>query len=309
MNKIIKKKVLLMGKGGAGKTSMRTILFSNYLPAQTQQLTVTIGVDHSQISFLGNYTLNLWDCGGQKLFMDAFLNTQKSSNFKSVEALIYVFDVTSETFDKDIQEYRAVLEKLYEYSPNAKLFSLVHKMDAFADDEKDYHYLQMEGKIKLVSKPFHVVCFGTSIYDDTLYFAWSSITYSLIPMINEVETKLNQFCNFIEADEIVVYEASSLLVMSYSSRVEFSESRRFENVSTSIKSFDHSCAELKKTKFKNFQVCLPDKKIYFDSFTSSTYIMVIFSNKALTFANVALNVNAVRDEFENLIGFKGDDDC
>ncbi|EAL50844.1 GTP-binding protein, putative [Entamoeba histolytica HM-1:IMSS-B] len=307
MNKVVRKKVLLMGRSGSGKTSMRTILFSNYLPTQTRQLQVTIDVNHSQISFLGNYTLNLWDCGGQKQFMDMYLGAQKSQTFKKVEALIYVFDVTSETFDKDIQEYRAVLERLYEYSPDAKLFTLIHKMDVFEEDEKDYQYLQKEGKIKLVSKPFRVVSYPTSIYDDTLYSAWSAITYSLIPMITEVEDKLNSFCNFIEADEIVVYEASSLLVISYSSRVEFDESRRFENISTSIKSFYHSCTDLKKTQFKNIRVELPDKKVYFDTFTSSTFIMVIFSNPCLTFTNVAMNVKAIRNKFEDLIGFKGDD--
>ncbi|KAL7713149.1 GTP-binding protein [Entamoeba marina] len=296
-----------MGRSGSGKTSMRTILFSNYLPMQTRQLPVTIDVDHSQISFLGNYTLNLWDCGGQKQFMELYLGSMKSQTFKKVEALIYVFDVTSDSFDKDIQEYRTVLEGLYEYSPDAKLFILIHKMDIYDDDEKIINMPKKEGKVKLVSKPFRVMSYPTSIYDDTLYSAWSAITYSLIPMISLVEDKLNAFCNFIEADEIVVYEASSLLVISYSSRIEFDESRRFENISTSIKSFYHSCTELKKTQFKNIRVDLPDKKVYFDSFTSSTFIMVIFSNPALTFTNVALNVNTIRSQFEDLIGFKGED--
>ena len=42
-NKVERKKVLLMGKSGAGKTSMRSIIFANYLADDVQRLgTATI---------------------------------------------------------------------------------------------------------------------------------------------------------------------------------------------------------------------------------------------------------------------------
>lgn len=59
-----KQKVLLMGKSGAGKSSMRSIIFSNYAPRDVRRLGATIDVEHSRVKFLGNLTLNLWDCGG-----------------------------------------------------------------------------------------------------------------------------------------------------------------------------------------------------------------------------------------------------
>jgi Ras-related GTP-binding protein A/B len=59
-----KKKVLLMGKSGSGKSSMRSIIFSNYVAKETRRLGATIDVDLSHVKFLGNLTLNLWDCGG-----------------------------------------------------------------------------------------------------------------------------------------------------------------------------------------------------------------------------------------------------
>lgn len=62
--KLKKKKVLLMGKSGSGKSSMRSIIFSNYVAKDTRRLGATIDVDLSHVKFLGNLTLNLWDCGG-----------------------------------------------------------------------------------------------------------------------------------------------------------------------------------------------------------------------------------------------------
>jgi len=81
-----------MGKSGSGKTSMRSIIFSNYIARDTRRLGATsmtrletvrmtvfnaerpflltpllpfvVDVEHSHVRFLGNLVLNLWDCGG-----------------------------------------------------------------------------------------------------------------------------------------------------------------------------------------------------------------------------------------------------
>lgn len=69
-----------MGKSGSGKTSMRSIIFANYIARDTRRLGATsewegkllhcislfliVDVEHSHVRFLGNLVLNLWDCGG-----------------------------------------------------------------------------------------------------------------------------------------------------------------------------------------------------------------------------------------------------
>ena len=58
------RKVLLMGRSGAGKSSMRSIIFSNYVAKDVRRLGATVDVEHSNIQFMGNLMLNLWDCGG-----------------------------------------------------------------------------------------------------------------------------------------------------------------------------------------------------------------------------------------------------
>ena len=50
----MKRKVLLMGKSGSGKTSMRSIIFANYLARDTMRLGPTLGVENSHVRFLGN---------------------------------------------------------------------------------------------------------------------------------------------------------------------------------------------------------------------------------------------------------------
>lgn len=59
-----RKKVLLMGKSGAGKSSMRSIIFSNHVAKDVRRLGATIDVDKKRVKFLGSLLLDIWDCGG-----------------------------------------------------------------------------------------------------------------------------------------------------------------------------------------------------------------------------------------------------
>ena len=81
----MKKKVLLMGKSGSGKTSMRSIIFANYIARDTRRLGATIDVELSHVRFLGNLVLNLWDCGGQEAFMESYFVSQRDNIFRNVE--------------------------------------------------------------------------------------------------------------------------------------------------------------------------------------------------------------------------------
>jgi len=63
-------KVLLMGRQRAGKTSMRSIIFANYLARDAYRISFTVDVNQHRVRFLGNLVLALWDCGGQDMFME-----------------------------------------------------------------------------------------------------------------------------------------------------------------------------------------------------------------------------------------------
>jgi hypothetical protein len=69
---------------------------------------------------------------------------------------------------------------------------------------------------------FHIKCFGTSIWDETLYRAWSQIVYSLIPNVQQLETQLGEFAEICGADEIVLFEKATFLVISQTSKLRSS---------------------------------------------------------------------------------------
>ena len=82
------------------------------------------------------------------------------------------------------------------------MFCLVHKMDLIVEDQRDPIFNERQEDLKKLSKPIACTCFKTSIWDETLYKAWSSIVYRLIPNVTRVERLLNDFAGILGADEV-----------------------------------------------------------------------------------------------------------
>lgn len=289
-----------MGRAGSGKTSMRSIIFANYLARDTYRFTFTVDINRSRVRFLGNLVLSLWDCGGQGLFMEQYFQSQKDQIFKNVEVLIYVFEVVSKEPEKDLAYYKSWLSALEELSKGARIFCLIHKMDLIAETMRDKVFEQKEKEIMDCSESFHVTWFKTSIWDETLYKAWSDIVNILLPNVEDLRSNLSDFCNAWNADEVVLFEKYTFLVIANHDNKNHKDTHRFEKISNIIKQFKLSCI---KTNFQ-FQSMI-FKNSYFtafiEEFTKSTYIMVIVSDPDVETEAISYNIKASRDYFENLV--------
>ncbi|XP_066105831.1 ras-related GTP-binding protein B isoform X1 [Saccopteryx bilineata] len=335
-NTAMKKKVLLMGKSGSGKTSMRSIIFANYIARDTRRLgatildrlhslqinsslstyslvdsvgnTKTFDVEHSHVRFLGNLVLNLWDCGGQDTFMENYFTSQRDNIFRNVEVLIYVFDVESRELEKDMHYYQSCLEAILQNSPDAKIFCLVHKMDLVQEDQRDLIFKEREEDLRRLSRPLECSCFRTSIWDETLYKAWSSIVYQLIPNVQQLEMNLRNFAEIIEADEVLLFERATFLVISHYQCKEQRDAHRFEKISNIIKQFKLSCSKL-AASFQSMEVRNSNFAAFIDIFTSNTYVMVVMSDPSIPSAATLINIRNARKHFEKLERVDGPKQC
>ena len=260
-----KKKVLLMGRSGSGKSSMRSIIFSNYVAKDVRRLAATIEVEQSRVKFLGNLVLNLWDCGGyvrclhltwlwltpvltrQDAFTDTYLNAQRQQIFSDIGVLIYVFDVGSPELDRDLTTYNAIIKALQEFSPGAAVFCLLHKIDLAQAQFRDRLHQETAVSIRAKSEGFaqSMQTYATTIWDQSLYKAWGSIVHSLIPNLEHLENYLKDLAGVIDAEEIVLFERTTFLtITSYTSEAGAQNPYhdRFERLSNTIKTFRHSLA-------------------------------------------------------------------
>lgn len=295
----MKKKVLLMGKSGSGKTSMRSIIFANYIARDTRRLGATIDVEHSHVRFLGNLVLNLWDCGGQEAFMENYFTSQRDNVFRNVEVLIYVFDVESREVEKDMHYYQSCLEAILQNSPDAKVFCLIHKMDLIPDDQRKVIFDKREAELMKRSLPLECTCFRTSIWDETLYKAWSNIVHLLIPNVTQLESSLSNFTSIMDADEVLLFERATFLVIAHSVRRAHLDAHRFEKISNIVKQFKLSCSKL-QAQFQSMEVRNSCFAAFIDIFTPNTYVMVIMSDSTLPSAATLVNIRNARKHFEKI---------
>ncbi|KAK4052964.1 GTP-binding protein gtr1 [Microbotryomycetes sp. JL221] len=298
------RKLLLMGKSGSGKTSMRGIIFKSQMAADTRRLAATIDVESSQVKFLGGLRLDLWDCGGQDSFMDSHLTSQSSTIFRAVHSLIYIFDAESpDLMGSDTHYFLKCLGALKDQngdgttdtltnddnrqedatkpsidatqhtstvsnstgsvtssssSPSSSssgptVFVLLHKMDLVPEAQQTSKLAEFESTVTKRANEagwrgglrFH----GTSIWNETLYKAWSVIMAHLMPSLSSLKTNLNHFLDLTSASEVVLFERTTFLVISSvtASHVTHEEDeewdkRRFERISTMVKAFKLGCS-------------------------------------------------------------------
>jgi Ras-related GTP-binding protein A/B len=166
---------------------------NNNTASLTARLGATIDVEQNLVRFFGDLILNLWDCGGQDVYMESYLSTQRSTIFANVGVLIYVFDVGTGPSSgvgggvgggpageggagpggmagEGLGYFEECIEALEKYSPDANVFVLVHKMDLVQKVKRagvlERRAKELEGR---GINGTNVTVFGTSIYDESLY--------------------------------------------------------------------------------------------------------------------------------------------
>jgi len=298
-------KVLLLGKAGAGKTSMRSIIFANYLARDTKLVGPTIGVEHSSVRFLGNLTVNLWDCGGQKKFLQNYFVSQRDQIFSGVKILIFVFDVESMakqgTQESDLFEFQRALDSVQQFNPKASVFCLIHKMDLIQDREKAQIFHEVKGEVeRLIPPTMSRKFFPTSIWNETLFQAWSYIVRSLVPNLLPINEALTKLCKICESDEVVVFEKHTFLVVS---KVELKVQRdkhRLEKISNVVKAFKLRCGQARNQTVNEIQVSNSMFNCVIMDFTPTTCIMIVNSPTNTQTAAIISNLQASMKDFDKL---------
>ncbi|KAF2280015.1 GTP-binding protein GTR1 [Westerdykella ornata] len=304
------RKVLLMGKSGAGKSSMRSIVFSNYVAKDVRRLGATIDVEHSNIKFMGNLMLNLWDCGGQDGFVENYLTHQRAHVFSSVAVLIFVFDIESREFAADVISYSSIIRALQENSPSAKVFVLIHKMDLVQARLRQQLFEERAEYIRAASEGFKdtVEFWATSIWDQSLYKAWTQIIYYLIPNAGSIEALLRQLAEVIDARELILYERTTCLTVTHvtrglEERNPFTD--RFERISSILKTHKQSMAKHTNlppniANFAEMQIKTGRFMFFITRLTENTNLAAAIPPSEQIFNAARVNISLVRPRFAEL---------
>ncbi|EIM21194.1 ras-related GTP-binding protein-like protein raga [Wallemia mellicola CBS 633.66] len=333
----MKKKVLLMGKSGSGKTSMRSIIFNSQSSDSTSTVQATLSIEAQSLQLLSSLSLNIWDCGGQTNFLSSYISHQRADVFKDVGVLIYVFDVTTPTNQSsdELSWFSQCLEGLKEYrkdNDSLKVFILVNKMDLVSKQDiyavfnrRRNEIFQSVDQIIKYNDNIEVECFMTSIWDQSLYKAWSKIVTKLLPSSSKMTGALTHFARQAHATEVVLFERTTFLVIGQTTLNKYGEEEidlededdndeeyinvtnrniklsrhRFEKISQLIKSFKHSCSKL-NNQFNSMQISEKYYNAVLEPLTVNTYILVITDNTNISPSAIQMNIRLAKPYFEKV---------
>ncbi|RNF18803.1 ras-family member, GTP-binding protein [Trypanosoma conorhini] len=343
-------KLLLMGPGGAGKTCMRSIIFDNYLPRDALRLGISISLDQSQVRMFNNLYLNLWDCGGQHRYVAEYLNRQKEYIFRSVSVMLFVFDINSMSRENEdtyggmstdwsrpemLEYFQSAMHYIRQYSPHAKIFVLLHKMDLIAKEFRetifDSRKAEILSRLEADDAACNIQFFATSIWSDSLYLAYSSVVRSLIPHRDVLMREMKKLLHSCNAMEVALYERSTFLCLTHVSRKDADD--KFEGnaastntsncanndtcypetnggalgtpkcefrtteVSETVKHFKLSCMN-NATSLDGFQITTGDFTALLHPFTNCTYVLLVSTDPSVSVELHKRNLYSAQHAFE-----------
>lgn len=145
-------KVLLFGPGNAGKTSLMLTTCRGYDFMKVTNLKPTKGISRENFIFRGVMELNIWDAGGQDLYMDQyFSDSRRSEIFAEITTAVFMVDCSDiEIKVKDI--FDRFVSNISEFSPEIEqIYVLLNKIDLIDSREDEFYEIlidNVEDKMK-----------------------------------------------------------------------------------------------------------------------------------------------------------------
>ena len=90
-------KILLMGKTGVGKTSIKSLIFENKLAKDILHLACTNEIEESHFKFMNIFSLHLLDCSSKEDYIKQYFESKKEKLFSNVN--IFIFVAESENYN------------------------------------------------------------------------------------------------------------------------------------------------------------------------------------------------------------------
>ncbi|XP_067949561.1 ras-related GTP-binding protein C-like [Watersipora subatra] len=186
-----KPRILLMGLKRSGKSSIQKVVFTKMSPNETLFLDSTPNLVKEDICNNSFVQFQIWDFPGQIDFFDSTFDSE--TIFSGCGALIFVIDAQDDYIEA-LSRLRLTTAKAYKVNPHIKFEVFIHKVDGLPDDEKmdkqrDIHQRANED-LQEASLDVTFSFYLTSIYDHSIFEAFSKVVQKLIPQLPALENLL-----------------------------------------------------------------------------------------------------------------------
>lgn len=190
-----KPRILLMGLRRSGKSSIQKVVFHKMSPNETLFLESTNKIVKDDINNSSFVQFQIWDFPGQIDFFDPTFDSDMI--FGGCGALVFVIDAQDDYMEA-LNKLNLTVIKAHKVNPSIRFVVFIHKVDGLGDElkmesQRDIHQratddlAEAAGSDEQIHLSFHL----TSIYDHSIFEAFSKVVQKLIPQLPVLENLLN----------------------------------------------------------------------------------------------------------------------
>ncbi|KAI5948871.1 GTR2 [Candida theae] len=206
--------ILLMGLRRSGKSSICKVVFHNMQPLDTLYLESTSKPTNEQFSSL--IDLSVMELPGQLNYFEPNYDSERL--FSSVGALVYVIDSQDEYLNA-LTNLSMIIDFAYRVNPKINIEVLIHKVDGLSEDyrmDAQQDIMQRTGDelLDLGLEGVSVSFYLTSIFDHSVYEAFSRIVQRLIPELSSLEHMLDNLVQHSNIDKVFLFDVNSKIYVA-----------------------------------------------------------------------------------------------
>jgi len=195
-----RKRVLVLGPRRSGKTSIQRVVFHKMPPHETLYIETTTELQCYPVTNM-LVDFEIWDFPGGYEFND--LDQPPQDVFPTSEALVCVVDAQMRSYPEQLQYCERMIVEAYGHNPDLKFHVFIHKVESeqFEEEQakfqlyKDINDGLQKSLEQALGHRIPVTCHTTSIYDQSIFEAFSKVVQSLL--MPQVKTFLNQMLDML----------------------------------------------------------------------------------------------------------------
>ncbi|MHA1335111.1 MAG: ADP-ribosylation factor-like protein [Promethearchaeota archaeon] len=185
------RKLLILGRAGTGKTTIKKIIFEGEDPRNLilNPLEPTRGIVPSVHSWL-DLKLGVFDSSGQELNYLLENKNEQAIAFDNADVVIYIFDFPMWVAKSDeiIEEIKKIETILTENYKDAKLIIFCHKIDLINENQRDIMFTKIRERI---NESFNVPIYFTSIFINLIYYTYNAF-YEILSSFSYETTEIKK---------------------------------------------------------------------------------------------------------------------
>lgn len=207
--------VLLMGLRRSGKSSICKVVFHNTQPLDTLYLEST--TKPTTENFKSLIDLAVIELPGQlNLFEPALYDYEKL--FSSIGALVYVIDSQDEYLSA-LQNLAVIIKYAVSVNPKIHIEVLIHKIDGLSEDfrldtQRDIMQRVGDDLLDYGLEGVQISFYLTSIFDHSIYEAFSRIVQKLIYELPALENLLDLLMQYSNFDKVFLFDINSKIYVA-----------------------------------------------------------------------------------------------